>query len=127
MDGRPKRGAPAPRIVPRKFENNIRGAPCKNPPGLSTAGPNHDDALARLAASVQRPPASLSAFSGLAPEQLKLLTDSIESTAARRQQQIDAELARALPELPGPTVVKLLRGPGFAPLRQAVLRRQAGA
>jgi hypothetical protein len=94
---------------------------------LSTAGPNHDDALARLAASVQRPPASLSAFSGLAPEQLKLLTDSIESTAARRQQQIDAELARALPELPGPTVVKLLRGPGFAPLRQAVLRRQAGA
>jgi hypothetical protein len=93
---------------------------------LSTAGSNHNDALARLAASVERPPASLSAFSELAPDQLRLLTDSIESTAARRQLQIDSELARALPELPGPTVVKLLRGPGFAPLRQAVLRRQAG-
>lgn len=94
---------------------------------MSTAGSNHNDALARLAASVQRPPASLSAFSGLTPEQLRLLSDSIESTATRRQQQIDAELARALPELPGPTVVKLLRGPGFEPLRRMVLRRQAGA
>ena len=94
---------------------------------MSTAGSDHNDALAQLAASVQRPTASLSAFSGLAPEQLGLLTDSIESTAAGRQQQINAELVRALPQLPGPTVVKLLRGPGFEPLLRAVLRRQAGA
>jgi hypothetical protein len=58
------------------------------------------DALARLAASVERPPASLSAFGELRPEQLLLLATAIDATFDRHQQEIDAELARALPALP---------------------------
>jgi hypothetical protein len=86
--------------------------------------PSDSDALAQLAASVNRPPASLPAFSALAPEQLRGLANAIEATSARRQREVDAELARALPQLPGPTVVKLLRGPGLARLRRIVLDRR---
>ena len=73
-------------------------------PTVDGAGGDHD-ALARLAASVERPPASLSALGGLTSAQLGLLTDAIEATYVRHQGELDAEFARALPVLPR----KLLR------------------
>jgi hypothetical protein len=82
-----------------------------------------DDALAQLAAALKRPPASLSAFSRLDREQIALLTAAVKATCERRREEIDTELARAFPAPIGPLFVRPLRGPGFAPLRHALIRR----
>jgi hypothetical protein len=116
------RDAPVLGIVPGQFENCVRAVGCNNP----TIPPGDSDELARLAASARRPPASLSAFGRLAPAQVDLLCDAIEATVARRQTQIDSELARALPELPRPTLVRLLRGPGLRRVRRLVIGRRGG-
>jgi hypothetical protein len=79
------------------------------------------DPLGQLAASLRRPPASLTAFSALEPAQLRALADAIEATCERRQRQIDAELTRALPALSRSMLVPLLRGPGVAAIRRAVI------
>jgi hypothetical protein len=83
------------------------------------------DPLARLASSLNRPPASLSAFTALDAAHLQVLSEAIEATCERRQREIDAELARALPgAFPRALVVGLLRGPGLAAVRRAVIGRQ---
>jgi hypothetical protein len=81
------------------------------------------DPLGKLAASLRRPPASLSAFNALEPAQLRTLADAIEATCERRQREIDAELTRALPALPRSMLVPLLRGPGVAAIRRAAIGR----
>lgn len=95
----------------RQFERTVR---------LPTPVP---DPVAQLATSLHRPPASLSAFSTLDPGRLQALADAIEATCERRQREIDRELTRALPALPRSVLVPLLRGPGVAAIRRAVIGR----
>jgi hypothetical protein len=67
------------------------------------------DPLAELASKLDRPPASLAAFSGLESEQLRMLSHAIDATCERRQRLIDTELQRALPSW----VPRVLRARGM--------------
>jgi hypothetical protein len=64
------------------------------------------DALAELASTLDRPPASLVAFAQLSDDQLRMLAAAIDSAAERRRRLIDRQLHQALPA----PVVWLLRG-----------------
>jgi hypothetical protein len=54
----------------------------------------------QLAAKLERPAASMSAFRGLSAEQIGLLSDAIDEAAATRRRAIDDAFRAALPPLP---------------------------
>jgi hypothetical protein len=65
------------------------------------------DGVAELASKLNRPPASLAAFSRLTDQQLQILAKAIDATYEARQREINSQLAHGLGgELPA----KLLRG-----------------
>jgi hypothetical protein len=84
-----------------------------------------DDALGALAAAVERPRESLSAFAALTPAQLNLLTQAVQGTATRRQAEIDAAIRRALPRLLSGGVARVLRGRPELERMRALLAQRA--
>jgi hypothetical protein len=80
------------------------------------------DGLGRLASALDRPRASLAAFSSLSEDQLAVLVDAIEATVVRRSDEVDAALARAFPEVAAPLVSAALRSQGRTRLRRLIGR-----
>ena len=62
-----------------------------------------------LAAKLGRPSASLSAFRGLTPEQVGMLSDAIDEAIAARQRAVEDAFGAALPSLPRRLLLGALR------------------
>jgi hypothetical protein len=63
----------------------------------------------QLAAKLGRPPASMSGFRGLTPDQVGLLSDAIDEAAAAHQRALDDAFRAALPPLPRRVLGRILR------------------
>jgi hypothetical protein len=63
----------------------------------------------RLAAKLGRPPATLSAFEGLRPDQVTLLCDAIDGACDRRRRLVESALSQRLPPLARVPLARLLR------------------
>jgi hypothetical protein len=66
--------------------------------------------LEELAAKLGRPPTALSAFRGLTPDQVGLLSDLIDRARQRYRVDREAALGRAIPAVPRRVLLALLRG-----------------
>jgi hypothetical protein len=65
------------------------------------------DPVAELASRLNRPAASLAAFSRVGDEHLRTLAAAIDAVYDRRQREVDAQLERTFRS---PLIVRLLRG-----------------